>query len=313
MVILKIIFMGTPDFAVPSLKMLIEEGYNIQAVVTQPDKPKGRGKKISAPPVKEFALSKGLTVLQPENLRTGEFARKLCEIAPDLAVVVAYGKILPEDVLNIPRHGCINVHGSLLPKYRGAAPIQWAIINGEKITGITTMFMDAGMDTGDMLLKREVAIDDEITYGQLHDKLSVIGAEVLKDTLAELQKGVLKRTPQPHENATYAPMINKNTGKIDWNKTAREVHNLVRGTNPWPGAFCYYKNEKMKVWKTKIIEESGIYGKAGTILDSGKEGLLVACGSGTLNILEIQFDSCRKMTVGEYLCGHSINRHEILV
>lgn len=304
--------MGTPDFAVPSLKMLIEEGYNVAAVVTQPDKPKGRGKKLAFPPVKEYALQKGINVLQPEKVKTGEFAEELKKINPDLLVTAAYGRILPKEVLDIPKYGCINVHASLLPKYRGAAPIQWAIINGEKVTGVTTMYTDIGMDTGDMLLKEEIEIDENITYGELHDKLAVLGADVLNKTLQKLKDNTLVRIPQPHEEATYAPMINKDVGLIDWNKSARSIHNLVRGTNPWPVAFSFYKNAKFKIWKTTCEESCKSDSKPGTILEAGKEGMLVVCGEGCLRILEIQFESARRMSVREYLCGHSLDKGEIL-
>jgi methionyl-tRNA formyltransferase len=316
---MKIVFMGTPEFAVPSLDMLVKEGYNIAAVVTQPDKPKGRGKKLAAPPAKEYALEKGIPVLQPEKVKTPEFVNELRSINPDLLVTVAYGKILPADVLNIPRFGCINVHGSLLPKYRGAAPINWAIINGDKVTGITTMYTDIGMDTGDMLLKSEIEITDDMTAGELHDELSLLGAKVLKDTLIELQNGTLKRIPQSNEEATYAPMMKKEIGKIDWTKPAREIHNLVKGTNPWPGAFSYYKGERIRIWKTRasqdetnVAAQSGACqaNKPGTIYRIEKDMLRIATGDGTLEVLEIQFDNGRRMSIQE--CWHNMDEGEIL-
>ncbi|HHW47147.1 MAG TPA: methionyl-tRNA formyltransferase [Clostridiaceae bacterium] len=311
--------MGTPEFAVPSLDMLVKEGYNVAAVVTQPDKPKGRGKKLSAPPVKEYALEKGIRVLQPEKVKTSEFVNELKSINPDLLITAAYGKILPADVLDIPKFGCINVHASLLPKYRGAAPINWAIINGEKVTGITTMYTDIGMDTGDILLKSEVEITDDMTAGELHDKLAVLGAEVLKETLKELQNGTLKRFPQSDEEATYAPMIQKDIGKIDWTKSAREIHNLVRGTNPWPGAFSFYKGERMRIWKTRFSHnmadaaaQDGVSrnNKPGTICRIEKEMLRVVTGDGILDILEIQFDNGRRMSIQE--CWHNMDEGEVL-
>jgi len=316
---MKIVFMGTPEFAVPSLDILVKEGYDVAAVVTQPDKPKGRGKKLAAPPVKEYALEKGIRVLQPEKVRTPEFVDELRSINPDLLVTVAYGKILPADVLDIPMFGCINVHGSLLPKYRGAAPINWAIINGDRVTGITTMYTDIGMDTGDMLLKSEIEITDDMTAGELHDKLAILGAKVLKDTLTELQNGTLKRIPQSNEEATYAPMIQKDIGKIDWTKPAREIHNLVRGTNPWPGAFSSYKGERIRIWKTRYSHDennaatqNGICraDKPGTIFQIEKDRLRVVTGYGILDILEIQFDNGRKMGIQE--CWHNMNEGEIL-
>ncbi|HOP99258.1 MAG TPA: methionyl-tRNA formyltransferase [Acetivibrio clariflavus] len=309
---MKIVFMGTPEFAIPSLDMLLKEGYDVAAVVTQPDKPKGRGNKMSPPPVKEYAMEHGIEVLQPEKVKTEEFVEKIKAINPDLLVTAAYGKILPKSVLDIPKHGCINVHGSLLPKYRGAAPIQWSIINGEKVTGITTMYTDVGMDTGDMLVKAEIEITEDMTAGELHDKLSVLGAEVLKETLKRLENGTLERIPQNDEEATYAPMMTKETGCIDWSKSSREIHNLVRGTNPWPGAYTFYNDKKMKIWMTSVISDEEHDSKAGTILKVSKDGIVVACGLGKLNIKEIQFENARKMSVEEYICGHKIDEGELL-
>lgn len=309
---MRIVFMGTPEFAVPSIKMLVENNYNVVAAVTQPDKPKGRGNKLTPPPVKVYAQEKGINVLQPEKIRTGEFYRQLEALKPDLYVTVAYGRILPQDILELPPLGCINVHGSLLPKYRGAAPIQWSVINGEKVTGITTMYTDIGMDTGDMLLKQEVEIPDQMTAGELHDCLSLLGAQVLGETLECLKAGTLKREKQAEEEATYAPMMTKETGLIDWNKSAWEIHNLVRGTNPWPVAYSEYSGAKLKVWKTMLLEGSNEGYKPGTIIKAGKSGLIVACGEGIINILEIQLESARRMTIEEYLCGHRINEGEVI-
>lgn len=304
--------MGTPEFAVPSLDMLVNQGFEIAAVVTQPDKSKGRGKKLSPPAVKEYALSKGIPVIQPTKIKTPEFENQLRELQPDLFVTCAYGRILPENILKIPPFGCINVHGSLLPKYRGAAPLQWAIINGDQVTGITTMFTDIGMDTGDMLEKKEIRISEEMTAGELHDRMSILGAEVLKDTLKKLQEGTLVRTPQPHERATYAEMITKETGRIDWSKSSRSIHNLVRGTDPWPGAFSFYKGERMRVWKTEVTNEKTNHSAPGTICEVKKDGLMVATGDGLLKILELQFDSGKRMNIGTYLAGHRMNEGEIL-
>ncbi|NLD45690.1 MAG: methionyl-tRNA formyltransferase [Clostridiaceae bacterium] len=304
--------MGTPEFAVPSLDMMVKEGYDIAAVVTQPDKPKGRGNKLSMPPVKEYAVSKGIQVLQPEKVRVQEFFEKLKDLKPDLLVTAAYGRILPKDVLDIPPLGCINVHGSLLPKYRGAAPIHWSIINGDKTTGITTMFSDNGMDTGDMLLKGEIEITEDMTTGILHDKLAILGAEVLKETLLRLKEGALQRIPQADSEATYAPMMKKEVGLIDWSKSAREIHNLVRGTNPWPGAYTYYKGDKMKVWLTEVADEKQQGCVPGTILKVCSDGFHIACGKGTIDIKEVQFDCCRRMCIGDYICGHTIDEGEKL-
>jgi methionyl-tRNA formyltransferase len=310
---LRIIFMGTPEFAVPCLKMLVYEGYDIAAVVSQPDKPKGRGNKVTPPPVAEFAATKGLLLMQPQKIKTGSFAEDLRNLKPDLFVTVAYGRILPQDILDIPTYGSINVHASLLPKYRGAAPIQHAVINGETVTGITTMFMDAGMDTGDILLKEEVAISEDMTAGELHDKLSVLGADVLKETIEKLKDGSLVRVPQNHAEATYAPMLDKDTGRIDWSASARSINNLVRGTNPWPVAYGFYENKKIKIWKSSVdnIEnECKVMDKVGKIIYAGKDGIKVSCGTGVLVIKELQAESSRRMTVAEYLCGHKIETVE---
>lgn len=304
--------MGTPEFALPSLEMLVKEGHDVLAVVTQPDKPKGRGKKTSMPPVKEYALKNNISVLQPSRVKTSEFAKTLKDLSPDLLVTAAYGKILPKEVLDIPPYGCINVHGSLLPKYRGAAPVHWAIINGEKTTGITTMYTDIGMDTGDMLLKAEIEITEDMTAGELHDKLAVLGAQVLKDTVTELESRTLQRVPQLEDQATYAPIIDKDVGCVDWSKSSREVHNLVRGTNPWPGAFTSYQGDKMKIWMTSVVNEEKHSFKPGTICEVGKDGLIVACGIGMVDIKEVQFESCRRMCIGDYICGHKMDEGEVL-
>lgn len=316
---MKIIFMGTPEFAVPTLDMLISEGYGVAAVVTQPDKPKGRGKKLSFSPVKEYALEKGISILQPDKVKTDDFLNTIKGIGPELLITAAYGKILPKEVLDVPTFGCINVHASLLPKYRGAAPINWAIINGEKTTGITTMYTDVGMDTGDILLKSEIEITDDMTAQELHDKLAVMGADVLKDTLLRLKDGTLERIPQSNEEATYAPMMKKDLGRIDWTKSAWEIHNLVRGTNPWPGAFSCYKGCRTRVWKTRISKEtveniktegSCPVLKPGAICKIEKEFLKVVTGKGLLEITEIQLDCCRKMSVEE--CWHNLDEGEVL-
>ena len=310
---MRIVFMGTPEFALPSLDMLVNEGYEVAAVVTQPDKPAKRGKKITPPPVKEYAISKGLRVLQPEKIKTLEFLKTLEEIKPDLLITAAYGKILSKEILELPPLGCINVHASLLPKYRGAAPIHWCIINGEKITGITTMYTNEGLDTGDILLKAEVTITDDMTAGELHDKLSVLGAEVLKETLQKLKKNELERIPQDDGEATYAPIITKDIGKIDWSKSSCEIYNLIRGTNPWPGAFTHYKGAVMKVWKSEIVDEEPCGGlKQGTIRRVSKEGIVVCGGKGKINIKEGQCASCRRMCVADYICGNKIDEGEIL-
>lgn len=309
---MKIVFMGTPDFAVPSLEMLIKEGYDVIAVVTQPDKPKGRGNKMSAPPVKEFAAEHGITVLQPAKIKTPEFIQEIRDLGPDLLITAAYGKIISKELLDVPTLGCINVHGSLLPAYRGAAPIQWSVINGEKVTGITTMFTDVGVDTGDMLLKRELEIGPDTTAGELHDKMAILGAEVLKDTLIELKNGVLKRQPQDDSLSSHVPMITKEIGLIDWSKSAQQVHNLVRGTNPWPGAYTFLNESKMKVWKTSIAVCNNQTHSVGEIVQVNDEGILVKCSDGYIMIQELQFDSSKRMKVSDYIRGHKIDTGEKL-
>lgn len=304
---MKVIFMGTPEFSVPCLRMLVEEGYKIPMVITQPDKPKGRGKKLCCPPVKEFAIKHNIEVHQPVKVKTKGFGHLIRSCSPDLIVVVAYGRILTKSVLDIPKLGCINVHASLLPKYRGSAPYQWAIINGENVSGNTTMLMDEGMDTGDILLKKEIPITDNMTAGELHDKLSIMGAEVLKDTIEGLVKGSIAPIPQDNEQASYAPMLLKDTGLIDWGKNAKDIHNLVRGTNPWPGAFTYFNGLRMRIWKTEVVENNSSDKPIGTILSVDKNGLIVACGHNVLKVIEIQLDNCRRMIMEEYICGHKLN------
>lgn len=310
---MKIVFMGTPDFAVPSLEMLVNEGYEVVAAVTQPDKPKGRGNKLTAPPVKEFAIKNGIQVLQPAKIKTSDFVEQIRELQPDLLITAAYGKILSKELLEVPVLGCINVHGSLLPEYRGAAPINWAVINGEEKTGITTMFTDVGLDTGDMLLKSELAIGPDMTVGELHDKMAVLGAQVLRDTLSELKRGTLKRIPQDDSVSTYAPMMNKELGLIDWSKKASEIHNLVRGTDPWPGAYTLLEGNRMRVWKTVLTKErSDSCQENGRILKVDDQGILVKCSDENLLLLEVQFDSSRRMSVKEYIRGHEIKTGETL-
>ena len=247
---MKVLFMGTPDFAVPCLESIIKsENNNVIGVVTQPDKPKGRGHKLQPTPVKAKAVEYNIPVFQPETLKNRSFEDELKQLNPDIIVVVAYGQILPEYILNFPKFGCINVHASLLPKYRGAAPIQWSIINGDTTTGVTTMYMAKSLDTGDMIRKAEIQIGDEESAGELHDRLSLIGADLIVETIKKLSEGKAIRVPQNDSLSCYAPMLNKETGHIDWNKNSSDIINLIRGTNPWPGAFTSYKSEIMKIYK----------------------------------------------------------------
>ena len=320
---LKIVFMGTPDFAKVSLEKVYEAGYKIEAVVTNVDKPKGRGMKLVPSPVKEFALEKNIEVLQPTKVRNNpEFIEKIKKINPDVICVVAYGKILPQELLEIPKLGCINVHGSLLPKYRGAAPIQWAVLNGETSTGITTMYMDVGMDTGDMILKEETEIGENETTGELWDRLSVIGGDLLVKTLKLIEAGKAPREKQGEE-FTLAPMLNKEMAKIDWeNKTAAEIKNLVRGLNPIMGAYSYINDKKIKFWKVDILSNKELEKEfpelseyeyklkeiePGTVLFSdAKKGLYIKANDGIIIVLELQGENARKMNIGDFLRGNHI-------
>lgn len=303
---MNVVFMGTPDFAVPTLEMLIEEGHKISAVVTQPDKPKGRGKKSSMPPVKEVALKHDLPVLQPERIKGDEsFFEHIQSLNPDVIVVVAFGQILPESILNIPKYGCINIHGSLLPKYRGAAPIQWSILNEELKTGVTIMYMDKGMDTGDMLLKKEMIIAPTDTYETLHDKMKIVGVEALKEAWPLIVAGGEGREKQDNEIATYAPPIQKSMGEINWQERTSHIDAKIRGLNPWPGGYTYYKGEVMKVWKALPSKEVHT-AEAGTILEVSKEGLLVKTLDGSLLIQEIQMPNKKRMPVSEYIKGNTL-------
>ncbi|MTN16403.1 methionyl-tRNA formyltransferase, partial [Turicibacter sanguinis] len=300
---MKIVFMGTPEFAVPCLQKIIDEGHEVLAVVTQPDKPKGRGKKLAMPPVKELALKYNIDVYQPVKAREESFVEKLKEINPELIVVVAFGQILPKSILDIPKFGCVNVHASLLPKYRGAAPLNWVIINGEEKTGVTTMYMDVGLDTGDMILKSEIPLDDEITAGELHDKMMVQGAEVLKDTIDLISKGEAPREKQNDEETCYSPIMDKSLGNIDWSKSATDIHNLIRGVNPWPSAYTTYDKQTMKIWKTKVLDKLSEK-TPGTILSVDKNGIEVSTGDKVLQISEIQMSGKKRMIVSEYIKGN---------
>ncbi|UWD50202.1 methionyl-tRNA formyltransferase [Clostridioides difficile] len=302
---MKIVFMGTPDIAVPCLQKIIDENYEILGVVTQPDKPKGRGKKLGMSPVKELAIENNISVYQPIKARDKDFIETMKSLNPDVMVVVAFGQILPKEILEIPKFGCINVHVSLLPKYRGAAPINWVIINGEEKTGVTTMYMDEGLDTGDMILKTEVNLDENITAGELHDKMMNIGAETLKETLKLIEEGNAPREVQNHEEFSYAPIMNKSLGNIDFSKNANEIHNLVRGVNPWPSAYTTYNGVTMKIWKTKVLEEESTK-DAGTIIEVNKEGIKVSTKDKVLLIEEIQMPNKKRMLVGEYIKGNTI-------
>lgn len=320
--------MGTPDFALESLKALYEAKYDIIGVVTNIDKPKGRGMKMVASPVKEYAIEKNLQVYQPVKARNNpEFLEEVKKLNPDLICVVAYGKILPQELLDIPKYGCVNVHGSLLPEYRGAAPIQWAVLNGDKKTGVTTMFMNAGMDTGDMILKEEVEIGEDETTGELWDRLKTIGANLLIKTVKEIENGTATRTKQPEEG-TMAPMLSKEMAKIDWkNKTANDIKNLVRGLNPIMGAYTFLDGKKIKFWEVQTLTENELLEKfqeleeykyhlnkmqAGTVLFSDdKKGLFIKANGGILQVLEIQGENSKRMAIGDFLRGNPVEAGKI--
>ncbi len=304
---MRIVFMGTPDFAVPSLKLLIEQQYQVVAVVTQPDRPKGRKKTLTPPPVKEAAMAFGLPVLQPERMRSPEAIEELAAYKPDLIVTAAYGQILPKAVLDLPVHGCINVHGSLLPKYRGGAPIQRAVMNGEAATGVTIMYMAEGLDTGDMISVCELPILEEDTSGTMFEKLSIAGAELLGKTLPALLAGELTATPQNHEEASYAPNLNRQDEQIDWSKPARALYNQVRGLSPMAGAFTYLGEEVFKIWACTVkSDKNNTVGgaiQAGTIIAAGSDGIVVQTGEDKLVLHEIQPAGKCRMAVSEWMKG----------
>ena len=316
---MKILFMGTPDFAQASLSALYDAKYDIVGVVTNPDKPKGRGMKLVASSVKEFAMQKGLKIYQPTKIKNNEeIIEEIKKLNPDVICVVAYGKILPKEIISIPRLGCINVHASLLPQYRGAAPIQWAVLNGDKKTGVTTMYMDEGMDTGDMILKQEVDIGEEETTGELWERLASIGANLLVETLKQIEKGIAPRQKQG-EDFSLAPMLNKEMAKINWSaKTAQEIKNLVRGLNPIMGAYTFLNGKKIKFWKVDVATEDEIvvenlsFIRNGTVLVSDvRDGIFIKTKEGILKVLEIQGENARRMTIQEYLRGNSIQEFDV--
>jgi len=307
----KIVYMGTPQFAVPCLETLVNGRHEVIGVFTQPDRPSGRGRKINITPIKEKALSYNIPIFQPDTLENVEVFENIEKLDPDIIVVVAYGQILPEEILRIPEHGCVNVHASLLPKYRGAAPINWVIINGEGSTGITTIYMDTGLDTGDILLRKEIKIYEDETAGELHDRLMDLGAEVLDETIDLIEAGKIQPTPQNHEEASYAPMLTKEHGRIDWNKSAREIKNLIRGTVPWPTSYTAYDGKTMKIWKSSVINSNKDY-KPGIILEVKKDCVLVATGKNILSIEELQFSGRKRMSVNQYLIGNNIEANRML-
>lgn len=309
---MNIIFMGTPEFAACSLRRLIVSQHNVLAVVTQPDRPKGRGMKVILSPVKETALAHHIPCFQPERPKEKEFIDILRELKPEAVVVSAYGHIIPKDILDIPPHGCVNIHSSLLPKYRGAAPMNWAIISGEKETGITIMLMDEKMDTGDILLQRAVCLASTCTARELHEILAPIGAELLIEALDELEKGSIKPVKQDDSQATYAPKLKKEDGLINWGKSSKEINNLIRGVNPWPGAFTCINNKLLKIWSAEIENEKGLRGQSGEITLLSKDKMTVHTGDGSLSILEVQMEGGKRMLIKDFLQGHSLKAGTIL-
>ncbi|MCF8024108.1 MAG: methionyl-tRNA formyltransferase [Desulfobacteraceae bacterium] len=302
---LNLIFMGTPDFAVPSLKALHQSGHRVKLVVTQPDRPKGRGRQLAGPPVKQAAKELGYKVIQPQSVKNESFFETLRDIQPDLLVVTAFGHILPKRLLELPPMGAVNLHASLLPKYRGPAPIQWAIINGESETGVTAMLMDAGLDTGEILLSRKTPIYADDTAGALHDRLSQLSADVLDDTLDAFCKGTVKPVSQDHASASYAPMLKKSDGRLDWSGTAEYLERFIRGMYPWPGAYTYWNNTRLNIYKAEVRPGDKGY-KPGTVIEAFDNELRVAAGKDAISIKEIQAESGRRMDIAEFLKGSPV-------
>ena len=307
---MRIIFMGTPDFSVGTLEALVEAGHEVCLVVTQPDKPKGRGKEMQYTPVKEAALKHGIEVYQPRRIREAECVEKLRQYNADIMVVIAFGQIIPKEILEMVPYGCVNVHASLLPKYRGAAPIQWSIIDGEAVTGVTTMQMDEGLDTGDMLLKTEVPITAEETGESLHDKLAEAGAALCVETLAKLQEGSIVPEKQGESPTAYAKMLDKKLGNIDWTKSAVEIERLVRGLNSWPSAYTYWNKKVVKIWKASVTDENSNE-QAGTVVKVEKDGFYVQTGNGLLKVFELQIPGKKRMDAGAFLRGYTIEPGEV--
>lgn len=303
---MKIVFMGTPDFAVETLNEIVNAGHDVALVVTQPDKPKGRGNKMQFPPVKERALELGLSVEQPVKVKDDEFIKKLEEMKPDAIVVVAFGQILPERILNLPKYGCFNVHASLLPHLRGAAPIQWSVIDGEKESGVTIMFMEKGLDTGDMIAKTIVPLEEKETGGSLHDKLMIAGAKLLVETLPKIEQGDIVREKQDDSQSTYAKMLDKKLGKLDFTaQTAEEMERLIRGLNPWPSAYISLDGKTLKIWAADVIKEE-LPGEVGTIVKVVKDGFYIKTKEGCLNVKELQLEGKKRMDTKSFLLGYEV-------
>ena len=302
---MRVVFMGTPDFAVGTLEAILAAGHEVAGVVTQPDKPKGRGKNMQFPPVKETALAHDLTVYQPVKVKEEEFVETLRKLEPEVIVVVAFGQILSKEILDMPKYGCVNVHASLLPKYRGSAPIQWAVINGEKESGVTTMLMNEGIDTGDMLKKVVVPLDEKETGGSLFDKLADEGAKLLVETLKELEQGTVTRTPQQDEQSTHAKMLDKKQGLIDFSKSAVEIERLIRGLNPWPSAYTGYNGKTLKIWDADVVDKD-MDGVPGQVVMVNKQELFVKTGKGLLSLQEVQLEGKKRMDIDAFLRGYAV-------
>ena len=310
---IRIVYMGTPDFAVEPLEAIIKAGYEVAAVVTQPDKQKGRGKEVKMTPVKECALRHGIPVFQPVKIKEPEAVAELEKYQADLFVVAAFGQLLSEEILNMPEYGCINIHASLLPAYRGAAPIQWAVLNGEKESGVTIMQMDKGLDTGDMLLKRSVELSPKETGDSLHDKLMHLGAELIVEALPKLEKGELVPEKQKYELSSYAKKLTKAMGQIDWSKDAVSLERWIRGLNSWPSAYTFFGGKTLKIWEARVAEENGAQkAEPGQVVSVSREGFTVACGQGALQILSLQLEGKKRVLTREFLLGYQVEPGMIL-
>ena len=307
---MRIVFMGTPEFAVPCLQRIIDDGHQVVAVYSQPDKPKGRGYKLVPTPVKEKALEYQIEVLQPDSFKDSEVVEKLGSFEPDVIVVVAYGKILPKSVLDIPKLGCINVHGSLLPKYRGAGPIQWSVLNGEKKTGVTTMYMEQGLDTGDMILKYEMDIGKDETASELHDRMCIVGADCLSETLKLIESGTAPREKQDDSQSCYAPMLSKELSLIDFDKDVQLVHNQIRGLSTWPCAHTMLDGKRIKVYGSKIVKKDGENQAPGLIIDN--KNFIVACKTGQIQFTQVQYEGSKRMSAQDFLRGKKVEEDTIL-